>query len=282
MPILECRMNKLFKALVALKLAALVFCISPAAPYLSNINDGFAIGKISAPLPKSEDFIPLNREALSALSQRYTYLGKGAQTYAFLSQDGAYVLKLFKGQHLTPAFWSSYLPPSWQEKSLLRKKERLEALFNSYQVASERLSQETGLLCVHLSATAGFDRQVTVQDLIGHEYRLNLDDFAFVLQERATLIGEVIDHLIQSGRSEEVLALIDAATACVSSRLEKGYIDTDPAFLQNYGVTASGKVIQIDVGRLVKDNLAGQDRVSIETAQLMQFCAKRIGRNRTI
>src|SRR5258705_119780 len=49
------------------------------------------------PLPSSSPLLPLIN---TALSQPYTFLSFGGQCYAFLSQDGQYVIKFFKMHHL--------------------------------------------------------------------------------------------------------------------------------------------------------------------------------------
>src|SRR5579871_916778 len=69
--------------------------------------------KFSSPTfsPAQEwEFPPLNpkeqKEIERILSQKFTYLARGSQAFAFISEDGRYVLKMFK-QH------------KWHSKNLL-------------------------------------------------------------------------------------------------------------------------------------------------------------------
>ena len=81
-----------------------------------RLTDDFRLSNISYPLPFQENLqIPplaeLERaQIINILSQNYSYLGKGAQSYAFRSQDGQYVLKFFKFKHLKPNVLEQYLP----------------------------------------------------------------------------------------------------------------------------------------------------------------------------
>jgi len=268
-------MSRLFWWLLTLRVVSIIFCISPLAPLFTNINDGFALSKITSNLPYRADWevSPPSAEVTEALKQNYSYLGKGAQSYAFASADGHYVLKLFKHQHLKEPFWNHALPQQKRRASAYRKRTKLETLFNSYKIAYEELSQETGVLFAHLNTNDNLSIETTIVDMMGRRHPLDLDKTTFVLQRKATLITKAI----QSATPAKAQQIIHRAIETTISRCKKGYIDTDPAFIQNWGVTADGTVIQIDAGRVVKkDNFPLQERVSQETAQLRQWCDKNL------
>ena len=44
------------------------------------------------------------------LLQKFTYLDRGTQSYAFVSADQKYVIKFFNMKHLTPKTWLKLLP----------------------------------------------------------------------------------------------------------------------------------------------------------------------------
>src|SRR5688572_10653905 len=79
------------------------------------LTDDFRIGNIIYPMDKREEWI-FNESTdeefkiSQILNQEYTYIGKGAQCYAFGSQDGKYVLKFFKFKHLKPSYLISLIP----------------------------------------------------------------------------------------------------------------------------------------------------------------------------
>ena len=78
-------------------------------------SDGFSIERISnvfAPAGNELSALTKNEKIIlkKICEQPFVYLGKGSQAYAFQSQDGQYVLKLFKGYHLKPIPWLENLP----------------------------------------------------------------------------------------------------------------------------------------------------------------------------
>ncbi len=108
---------------------------------------------------------------LQAFDQPYEYLGSGAQFYAFVSRDKCFVLKLFKTHHGLFAT---------KEK----KRNRISRLFKSAKLAEEFLSEETGILLLHLAKTKHFG-EITISDPLHIAHLLNLDRTAFVLQKYA-------------------------------------------------------------------------------------------------
>lgn len=81
-----------------------------------RLTDDFRLGNITYDMPHHDEWdIPKlsdeERQRLdSILSQKFTYIGKGAQSYAFGSDDGKYVLKFFKFKHLTPHWFVEMFP----------------------------------------------------------------------------------------------------------------------------------------------------------------------------
>ncbi len=96
-------------------------------------TDDFRLGNMTHNTsPRFEwNTAPLDTEQMAVvrtiLDQPYRYLGKGAQSYAFLSEDGNYVLKFFKFKHLRQASWVSYVPKisilkEWVEDDKAKKR----------------------------------------------------------------------------------------------------------------------------------------------------------------
>ena len=73
-----------------------------------RLTDDFRIANMTYELPYNTDWEiePLThseKENLhSILSQPFYYIGKGAQSYAFMSEDKKHVIKFFKFKHLRP------------------------------------------------------------------------------------------------------------------------------------------------------------------------------------
>jgi len=51
-----------------------------------------------------------HQELAQILNQKFSYIGKGAQCYAFVSDDQLYVLKFFKFKHLKPNLLVDLIP----------------------------------------------------------------------------------------------------------------------------------------------------------------------------
>jgi len=258
------------------------------APYVSNYNDGFAIGKISSTLTGQPawEVAPLAPEAQQQieriLDQRFFYLGKGAQCYAFASHDGCYVLKLFKHQHLAFPGWFMQLPlppalDRLRHASAERKQKKIETLFQSYKIAFEHLSEETGVIDVHLNKGYCHSRPVILVDKLGHQHSLGIGNFEFVVQKKADPLTQKIIQLMEAGNVASAKTIVQNAFALVYQRCRKGFIDTDPAFLQNYGVDGL-QVIQVDAGRiqydegLLRNPQRQHERTLEETRQLLSWC----------
>src|ERR1700724_132490 len=76
-----------------------------------RLTDDFRLSNMTYSLPfkapwESPSLTPeQHRELAQILNQKFFYIGKGAQCYAFASDDQQYVLKFFKFKHLKPSFW---------------------------------------------------------------------------------------------------------------------------------------------------------------------------------
>lgn len=245
------------KVLVWLLLACAI--IYGAGRLYFYITAGFTIGNISSNLTYDSrwDTGPLSSEKKesikTALSQVYTYLGKGCQSYVFLSADGKYVLKFFKYQRFRPQEWLSYFSfipaaEAYRLEKIEKKKEKLNNLFSSLKVAYDELQPETGILYIHLNKTHDLGIRLTVVDKIGFDYQLNLDNFEFMLQRRADMLTPTLDRLMSSGQSEKAKHLIDELLGMINSEYQRGLGDSDHALMQNTGVL-EGHPVHIDVGQ---------------------------------
>lgn len=210
---------------------------------------GFTVGKITASLPfhpewasKGPIYIP------SVLSQKFTFLGEGAQAYAFASEDSKYVLKLFKMHRFTPSL-TDYLCPHL----VGRRAKNLRWVFNGYKTAFEEFREDTGVVYIHLNHTQDLKQKLQLIDDKGKFHSLDLDQMYFIVQEKAELIFAHLKKLPQ----KEADAAIASVLNLVKRRVQKGYADRDKAVSNNYGFVGD-KPIHLDVGRLYKGEKQGQ------------------------
>lgn len=221
-----------------------------------NVNDGFRLGRISSPLPYRRDWespapsLLEKEEIFYALSQKYTYLGKGAQSFAFQSSDGLYVLKFFKLCHLSPFSWIDLTPLPLNFKKAKRRERwnKLQKTFLSYRNARFLYPERSGILLAHLNPTLDCYPSIQVQGSSGITHNLSLDQLPFILQRRAFPFLNQIKTLAKEDDLSTAKCYLKDLALCIANRLEKCIKNCDPAFEQNLGL-CQGKVLEFDVGQ---------------------------------
>lgn len=228
-----------------------------------RLTDDFRLANITDTLnyrPEWEVEPPstAEKEKIDALlKQKYFYIGKGAQSYAFSSEDGQYVLKFFKFKHLRPSPLYDWMP-SWmpfenyRTKQDARKKRKFEGVFSGYHLAYEVNRNESGLLFVHLNRTKDLYPTVTAIDKIGRQHLIDLDDVAFLIQVKAETMRTVLHRLLEEGDIELAKTRISQIFDLYVSEYKKGIFDHDHGIMHNAGF-AENHPIHLDVGKLKKD-----------------------------
>ena len=226
-------------------------------------TDGFAMYKIQSALkydpqfetdPIAED----EKQRLDAiLDQPYYYLGKGAQCYAFVSEDGQSVLKFFRLYHLRVPSWFEKMPlpsflHSYRQAKVNKKYGEFFRDFLSYKIASDHLKEETGLVFVHLNKTSTLKKKVTLYDKIFVKHIVDLDQMEFLIQKKADLFYPAVEKMIGSGDLDSARRVLSQLVSYLAKRSEMGFYDKDPDINTNFGVF-QGQTIQIDVGRFRPD-----------------------------
>ena len=230
-----------------------VICVWGIERYAHKATDGFAVVNIVSPDYEKGVAASLPDGVSKILDQPFRYLNCGAQSYVFASQDGKYVLKFFKFQHMRILPWLEKFPLS---KRLQEKRARKEAIYSqameSCKIAYEELKEETGLLYAHIAPSDFLKQKIVIFDKIGVKQTIDLDKVEFVLQHRAKLAYDQIDEWMAKGdigkARKGIADLIDLA----KRRCLKGLFDKDPDFSTNFGFIGS-KAVEIDIGRFSYD-----------------------------
>ena len=241
-------------------------CLVIAASYglgrlYFEVTGGFLPSNIASDFPNNPrwDTRPLaaseKQEVVAVLSQPYTYLGKGCQSYVFLSQDGQYVLKFLKYQRFRPQFYLEWFSPipfvdNIRQEKIEKKRHKLDDLFSSWKIAFNELPKETGLVYVHLNKTKDLQATLTIYDKIGLKYELNIDDFEFLIQKRATMLCPQLDSMMAAGDVDGAKGLLSRLLQMIVSEYHRGLADNDHALMQNTGVQ-DGEPVHVDVGQFV-------------------------------
>lgn len=221
---------------------------------------GFTVGGIHANLPfdsaRAVDSLAGSEQAALAavVEQPYTYLGKGAQCFAFISQDGQYVVKFFKSKHYQPTLLARlasplpFLTDYLQEKRNL-KKQQLAAIFSGYLLAYEYLGADSGILYLHLNGGEEFQRDLLVRDGFGSRWAVPLDPTIFVLQRYSEPLASVLDGALKN--DDKILAhrRLKQVVDMYLRGYAQGIYDRDHAVTRNIGF-AGEQPIHLDVGHL--------------------------------
>lgn len=172
---------------------------------------------------------PLPTEIKALLQQPFYFLGSGNQAYAFESEDQKYVLKLFKFHCL---------------KGLQTKSDRLK---QGLLVANNYNKTHSGIVYLHFPPTPALT--VQLRDKAGRKHALLLDEYVFVLQEKARTLGNVLKEKLKGGAIQEAKEKLAILFKMFREDLEKGIYDHDHNVIANTGFV-NDKPIRIDFGKL--------------------------------
>ncbi len=230
------------------------------------LTDGFAIGNIKSAMLFDEAWQvrPPTKEEIAVMDrlapQKFTYLGKGCQSYVFESEDGQYVLKFIKHQRFQTKPWVNLLSAlpyidAYKQERVEHKKEKLKKLLIGWQTAFNQLPKETGVVWVHLNEGASLPYHVKIVDKIGSEHAIALQDYQFMVQRKVEMLCPYMERLIAEGKTEEGKLLIDRILAMILGFYQRGFADNDHAIMQNTGI-AEGYPVPFDVGQFTRDEQA--------------------------
>ncbi|KAF3362512.1 Uncharacterized protein PHSC3_000747 [Chlamydiales bacterium STE3] len=192
------------------------------------------------------------------LNQEFTYLGKGAQVYAFASKDGQWVIKFFKFKHLKPSLFISLLPSvppfkSFKEANIQRKKRKLEGVFAGYRIAYLFDKENSGLFYVHFNKTKDLHSTVTLIDKLGFKHKVDLDPTVFIVQKKGQTLRQTLDTYLQKGDLDTALQRVNQILDMYLSEYANGVWDRDHGISHNTGFIAD-KPLHLDVGKFSHDD----------------------------
>ena len=196
-----------------------------------------------------------NAEADRAICQNFTYLGRGRQAFAFVSQDRQYVLKFPRGDIYKLPFWLRVLPlKSWRKRQIARKALRELGVLQSAYLAMEELQDATALIAMNFSFRKGPEQKwVKLTDKAGRSHHIALSNTYFILQRRKELFRDIIQEAARKEGIGGVEKVLDGVFKVIVERTQKGILNRDGSFLRNYGFDEK-RAYQTDVGSFFKVN----------------------------
>ncbi len=207
------------------------------------------------------------------LKQTYTYLGKGNECYAFVSEDGTTVLKFFKLQLLRlPLIHEAILtlPKTPLIPGLLNaKRRRLERSFQSLEIAFTLFKEETGLIAHNLEGGCALNQTVRLIDRLGIVHRVDLNLTRCLIQKRATLAPEHFKKLFASGDQERAESSLASLLSLLAKRVKMGVWDRDVRIVDNFGFIEN-EAVEIDIGSFSRHNDLDSKTAFEQDARLIQ------------
>lgn len=226
-----------------------------AAHFCQKETDGFALSKISTELLDGNT-------PCTYPEQPFLYLGKGGQSYVFASEDGRYILKLFRSSRLNTLKF--FLP--WQKSKIQRLENELQSTLQSYLIAFNFLKEETGLVAVHLDR--GPHAPLRIVDKLGIVH--TLEKCPFIVQDRAVLVQDKISQWMEAGEVEKANRALVNLDQLVQHRIDLGIFDADPNLVKNFGFCGD-RPIQIDGGRFSLSPLPCNTKLESSKQQLQNW-----------
>lgn len=236
----------------------LIFVLARLYYYLT---DDFRVGNITyreMPYEHENALLPPTDAELNAvksiLNQKFYYMDKGAQSYAFASENGEYVLKFFKFKHLKPHWFTELLPSispfnHFKEHSRIRKQRKLASLFEGYEIAFAKNKEGAQLFFLHLTPTDFLGQQTTVVDKVGRKHLLDMDKTVFLIQKKGETLRNRLRLALNQGDISAAQKDIALIINMYLEEYQKGIFDRDHGVLQNTGFIGS-KPFHLDVGKL--------------------------------
>lgn len=226
------------------------------------LTDDIRIANMIYEIPHQQEWEipPLTSEEKLAmepiLTQKFYYISKGTQSYAFGSEDGQYVLKFFKFKHLKPNWIIDHLPPfspfiDYRNKQSARKQKKLFGAFTGYLLAYQVDRDESGLLFIHLNKTTDLQRKVTLIDKLGFEHEADLDEMVFFIQKKVVTMRQRMNKQMKQGDISSVKQDIRKVFDLYISEYKKGIYDRDHGVMHNMGFFGD-QPIHLDVGMLTR------------------------------
>ncbi|MFI5335030.1 MAG: hypothetical protein ACHQT8_07740 [Chlamydiales bacterium] len=225
---------------------------------------GFRLSKTHSDFVYESSCSNEEMEAPALFDQVYTFLGTGVQCYAFLSEDGKTVLKLFKHYHNMPieGFFKELPLPAllhkWRAHLLSRREARLRSIFSSCEIAAQEWREETGLLFLHLKPTRFLNKKVTLIDKLGIAHEIDLDTSAFLLQKKAEMLADKLERMKKNKDYTSMKECLHSLSSLITQRCNKGIANSDLRLERNIGFIEN-RALEIDLGSFQR--MAGAESV---------------------
>jgi len=233
-------------------------------------TDGFSRIRIESDLPDDPSW-----EKVPIPNQTFYYLGCGAQTFAFVSEDGQYVIKFYRYHRASHplALLAPFIPRL--QRTVAKRKVKVKKDFASYRLAFDQLKEETGLITIHLGRTENLNQSLTFYDKLGIRHEIDLDNSTFLLQRKAEPFYSTLEQWIDQGCENRAKQAVTELIALIRFQCQQGIFDKDPDLGTNFGFL-DGHPIEFDVGRFRNEpESIGPNELRRATNSLQRWLSKK-------
>ncbi len=198
------------------------------------------------------------------LRQKFTYLARGSQAFAFISEDGQYILKLFKQHKWHPKHFLGYLPLSFNPyyRDYLKRKEKQNAVLSSCKTAILHVQSHTGVIFSHLNPTPLAISSINLTDKHGKSWTLDLSKSCFLLQKKADLFYPHIQACMAKNDLEGAKYAITSTFNLIDKFMRMGVYGNNAILRKNFGFI-DNEAMQFDIGKFKFDPSYIPDRQEI-------------------
>jgi hypothetical protein len=226
----------LFPTLFVLSFFTLSSVCKKATKNFSVLSISHSLENTQAPLPQELEYLK---------NQKFTFLGKGAQAFVFLSEDKKTVIKFIRFDHLLPKpliRLFSFIPHPFIQKKIDKSNREISELLASFNTAFEHFQDET---CVLYFQKNPLPYSLSIVDPLGIEHKIQ--KAPFLIQSYA----EPIENIWKKTSIETAKDIVDQYFSFCLKKMDHHILDEDPNLITNFGLS-NGKLIEIDVGRFYK------------------------------
>lgn len=210
-------------------------------------NHGFELYKIQCPEFLFLDHYHIPEGLKHIFDQKFYYLGKGTQSYAFESEDKKYVIKFFRFDRLYPPLWS-YFIPSKKKFFIQKMHSRIERLKKACQLAYRKYFHESGLIHIHTSQGELLGKKIEIITPLNKRILVDPSTVCFSIQKKAMGLKKVLKIAKDSTERKKI---IHSFFSLFIKRRKNHIVNTDPNLWENFGYT--DRVVEFDFGDFVED-----------------------------
>jgi len=216
---------------------------------IEQANGSFRLDKtaIQLPINPAWEADPPSAQLLDVLSGPFTYLGRGMQSFVFESQDGKFVLKLFRrAPRIHP--WRQFF-----RKNLLKRtdrrlpREKMEQLLNACKLAYTEAADLTGLVYIHLNPTDGLSMQTHLINRMGRKIGVDLNQCRFAIQKKGLSVSKTFEAAIRAKDLAKCERLTRSFISLVEERSSRNIRNLDKKLGDNFGFIGE-QAIEWDFG----------------------------------